>query len=126
MKLFLNLICVGFFLFAGQIVFSGVGGIGGGSSKVSVEYVIVKVCNGGESGSQCQEVRLNSEKFDENGNLKNPSQVDASVCTVLTGEGYEVPCKPEIEYKVPKILQKLNTIFSGWGQTATPFDPAGF
>lgn len=122
MKLFLSFLFFGCIWFTGSLVFSGVGGIGGGS-QVAMKYVIIRVCDGGEAGNQCREVRLNGEYFDENGNIKQPSNMDPAPCLIYEGEGIPVQCKPEIEYHIPKFLQKLNNIFGNQGQPIKQADP---
>lgn len=124
MKLVLNLFFFWCIYLSSLFAFSGVGGIGGGSSsKTTAQYVIIKMCNGGEAGNQCYEVRLNSKKFDENGNLKQPSNIDSAPCVTYEGEGNATPCKPEIEYHIPKFLEKLNDIFENQGQPIIAVDP---
>ena len=120
MKLALSLLFFGCIYLSGPLVFSGVGGIGGGSKA---GYVAISMCDGGEAGNQCHVIRLNAEFFDENGNLKPSSHSEPLPCMTYEGEGYSKPCGPEIQYRIPKFLQKLNNFFGTQGQPVQAVNP---
>ncbi len=126
MKLFINvLLLLGTQLLI-QNALSGVGGIGGGTNA-KAKYVIIQMCDGGESGMVCREVRLNAEYYDVNGNLKQSSASIEQPCLVYVGEGFSVPCKPDAAYGIPKFLLKLNEIFGEHGsQPVQPVDPNSY
>lgn len=89
---------------------AGVGGIGGGST--TGKYTEVRVCEAGYEGpnANCNIIRIETEKYQEQ--LENSKKPAKAACFQIKGEIVEqVPCSHEMEYKIPKFLQKFNDSF---------------
>lgn len=90
----------------------GVRGAGGEAPELVGKVITVKLCDSGESGTECRTVRYR---------VRPASDPVPVTCTVPRGEAGEQPCPTK--YGVPRWLRKLNEAFYRAGARPLPEQP---
>ncbi len=116
----ISVIFVAFFV-TGQSAFAGGGGIsGGGTSNARPQFEEVRICNFGEAGESCMNLRLPVVDEMQPG-LPNGNGLE---CRSLNSNGAFEPCRQDILFKTPRIFEILNKMIrSQQEQGEAGFDP---
>lgn len=103
MKIFLNLLVSIFVATATLIAQAGGGGYSGGTNA---KYLDVQIC-GGEDLNQCHWIKIKN-KF--TGKDSSSEMESAPECWFFRGDTEMIPCDSNMQYEIPKVLQKINNI----------------